>query len=54
MIGHPPRVMNVLPGAARTLTPGRGSMVVELQRHADHFVAGLMQQPRHDAAVNAA
>src|ERR1700722_981437 len=46
--------MNVLTGATRTLPSGRGAMIVQLQGHADHLMALLVQQTGHDAAVDPA
>ena len=54
VIRHPARVVDVLAGAARALAAGGGAVVVELQRDADHLVAGLVQQPGDGAAVHAA
>ncbi len=54
MVGHAARVVDVLAGAARALAAGRRAVVVELQRDADHLVAGLVQQAGDGAAVHAA
>ena len=41
-------VVDVVAGAAGALAVGRGAMIVELQRDADHVVAlGLQQRSRH-------
>ena len=45
-VGDAARVMDVLAGAARARAPGRGTVVVELQRNADDLVALLGQQAR--------
>ncbi len=47
-------VMNVLPGAARPFAARRGTMIVELQRHADHLMARLMQQPGDHRTIHPA
>ena len=48
------RVVDVVAGAAGALAGGGGAMVVELQRDADHVVAGLLQQRRHDRGIHPA
>ena len=42
-VGDARRVANILPGAARPLSPGCGPMVVKLQGDADDFEAALGQ-----------
>ena len=47
-LGDVARIVDVLPGATGALAVGRGAMVVELERDADHVVAlGLQQRGRH-------
>ena len=53
-VGHAPRVVDVLAGAARALAPRRGAVVVELQRDADDVVAFGGQQRRGYRTVHAA
>ena len=53
-VGHVPRVVDVLPGAAGTPAASGGAVVVKLQGDADHLVPGLVQQPGDHAAVHAA
>ena len=53
-LGDAAGVLDVLPGAARTLAMGRLAVIVELQRNADDVVAGPRQQPRDDRRVDAA
>src|SRR6185437_7381634 len=48
------RVAHILPGAAGTLAPGRGAMVVELQRDADDIVTGAREQRRDDRRIDPA
>jgi len=53
-VGDAARVVDVLAGAAGALLLHGGAMVVELQRGADHLVAGFLHQPRNDGAVHTA
>src|SRR5260370_7335264 len=48
------RVIDVLPGAAGALAVSRGTVVVELQRHADDIVALGLEQGRRDRGIDAA
>ena len=47
-------IMDVAAGAAGALAVGRGAMIVELERDADHVVAGFRQQRRRDRGIDAA
>ncbi len=47
-------VVDVAAGAAGALAVGRRAMIVELQRDADHVVAGVGQQRRGDRRIDAA
>jgi hypothetical protein len=53
-IGHAPRIVDVLTGAAGSRPADRLTVVVELQRDADHLVAGFDQKRRRDRTVDAA
>jgi hypothetical protein len=53
-LGHAPRIVNVLPGAAGALPVRRLAVVVELERHADHVVAGRLEETRDDRRIHAA
>ena len=53
-LGDAPRVVDVLTRTARTLFLQRCAMIVELQRHADHIIAGIFQQGCDDGRVHAA
>ena len=53
-VGDLLRIINVLPGATGARTAHRLAMIVELERHADHFGAGLRGEPGRDRAVDAA
>ena len=52
--GDVPRVMDVLAGAAASLSARCRSVVVELQRHADDLVPGSLHHRRRDGTVDAA
>ena len=52
-LGHLPRVMDILSGAAGALAMGRRTMIVKLQGHADDVVAICLQQGRHDRGIDA-
>ena len=52
--GDAPRVVDVLPGAARAGAMRGGAVIVELQRHADGVVAGMLHQRRGDGGIDAA
>jgi hypothetical protein len=54
MLGDAAGIVDVLAGAAGALAPGRGPMVVELQRDTDDIVAGRLGERRSDRAVHAA
>ena len=47
-------IVDVAAGAAGALAVGRGAMIVELQRDADHVIAGFRQQRRRDRGIDAA
>ena len=53
-LGHAARVVNVLARAARAAPLHGRAVVVELQRHADHVVALLVQQRRRHRRIHAA
>jgi hypothetical protein len=53
-LGRQAGVVDVLAGAAGALLLQRRAVVIELQRHADDVVAGLVQQRRDDGGVHAA
>ncbi len=46
--------MNILPGAARAFLVHHRTMIIKLQRNADHLVALLMQQRRHRRRIHPA
>ena len=47
-------IMDVAAGAAGALAVGRGAMIVELKRDADHVIAGFRQQRRRNRGIDAA
>ena len=51
---HPAGVVDVLPGAARSLASERCAVVVELEGDTDHLAAGGDQEGRRAGAVDAA
>ncbi len=53
-LGDAAGVVDVLAGAARTGAVHRGTMIVELQRHADDIVAFLLQEAGDDRGIHTA
>ena len=53
-VGHTPRVVDVLAGAAGLGPPHRLAVVVELERDPDDVIAGLGQERGRHRAVDAA
>ena len=53
-LGDRAGVVDVLAGATGALAVGRRAMVVELQRDADHVIAGLGEQRRGDRGIDPA
>ena len=47
-------VVDVLTGAARPLSVGRGTVIIELERHPDHVVALGLEQRRGHRRIDAA
>ncbi len=54
VVGHPPRIMDVLAGAAGALAAHRLAMVVELQGDADYIETLFRQQRRGDRGIDPA
>src|SRR3984957_7456749 len=52
--GYGTGIMDVAAGAAGALAVGRCALIVELERDADHVIAGLRQQRRRDRGIDAA
>ena len=53
-LGDAAGVVDVLAGAAGALAVGRLAVVVELQRHADHVVAGRLEEAGDHRGIDAA
>ncbi len=53
-VGHAARIVDVLAGAAGALAVNGGTVVVELQRHADDVIALALQQRGDDRRIHAA
>ena len=51
--GHRAGIVDVAAGAAGALAVGRRAMIVELERDADHVIAGFRQQRRRDRGIDA-
>ena len=49
----PPRILNVLPGAAGSLAMGRGAIIVKLQSDADHVISLAAEQRGHNRGIDA-
>ena len=52
--GHPARIVNVAPRAARPFFSQRRPVIIKLQRHPHHIIARLRQNRRHHRRINAA
>ena len=52
-LGDAPGIVDVLAGTAGTRPVDGGSVVVELQRHAEDVVALALHQARHDGRIDA-
>jgi len=53
-LGHPAGVVDVLPGAACALAMRRLAVIVELERDADHVVAGALDQAGRHRGIHPA
>ena len=53
-VGDRAGIADVVTGAARSLTPGRGAVIVKLQRDADHFGAACRRERGHHRAIHSA
>jgi len=54
LVGDIARIVNVLPGAAGAFFLDRCTMIVELQRDANHIIAARLQQRGNHRRINAA
>src|SRR6185437_9434292 len=50
---HAARVIDVLTGAARTLLPDGGTVIVKLERDPDHVVTGALEQRGRHRRIHA-